>query len=299
MELTGRHSGSQPGQEGTGTDTPQSPSKLPFTFAQLESDDVRLMGRKQEIIALRESLLEVLRNNETLSIKRNELRKSNAVLQKKLGDEMAENAKLQAVVRKLREDLTSTGLLDPMAEIQRLKAESKQLEISMSARKGKALEDHRRMMDQLEADYAARRADLEEELRQLELLIDSERDKLDGLRKRTGSQSQDRRGVDVDRTSGVGSAPAGLVVDRSGVTADEDVEVGGSVDDPSVYGVRDVDGVVPGDVVSIGHDDAPDRVTTAMDAHDADLSVVPADPGPARGADGDAPVVRRAPRRRF
>ncbi len=299
MELTGRHSGSQPGQEGTGTDTPQSPSKLPFTFAQLESDDVRLMGRKQEIIALRESLLEVLRNNETLSIKRNELRKSNAVLQKKLGDEMAENAKLQAVVRKLREDLTSTGLLDPMAEIQRLKAESKQLEISMSARKGKALEDHRRMMDQLEADYAARRADLEEELRQLELLIDSERDKLDGLRRRTVSQPQDRPGADVDRTSGVGSAPAGLVVDRSGVTADEDVEVGGSVDDPSVYGVRDVDGVVPGDVVSIGHDDAPDRVTTAMDAHDADLSVVPADPGPAHGVDGDEPVVRRAPRRRF
>lgn len=98
---------------------------FPFTISHLESDEVKLIGRKEEILLLRESLLEVLNNNNKAIANRDELKQANSVLKKKLSESMAENVKLQAVINNLKKELQDLDILDPMVTVQKLKSESK------------------------------------------------------------------------------------------------------------------------------------------------------------------------------
>ena len=158
-------------------DTPES-RIFPFTIAHLESDEVRLMGRKAEILLLRESLLEALNDNDRVVADRAELRQANTVLKRKLSESMSENVKLQAVVNNLKNELQDLDILDPMITVQKLKSESKKLETSINNRRTKIMNDHKELMERLELDYKTRKAELERELRELVLLVDGEKDKL-------------------------------------------------------------------------------------------------------------------------
>ena len=158
-------------------DTPES-RIFPFTIAHLESDEVKLMGRKAEILLLRESLLEALNDNDRVVADRAELRQANTVLKRKLSESMSENVKLQAVVNNLKNELQDLDILDPMITVQKLKSESKKLETSISNRRTKIMNDHRELMERLEVDHKARKTELEQELRELVLLVDGEKDKL-------------------------------------------------------------------------------------------------------------------------
>lgn len=158
-------------------DTPES-RIFPFTIAHLESDEVRLMGRKAEILLLRESLLEALNDNDRVVADRAELRQANTVLKMKLSESMSENVKLQAVVNNLKNELQDLDILDPMITVQKLKSESKKLETSINNRRTKIMNDHKELMERLELDYKTRKAELERELRELVLLVDGEKDKL-------------------------------------------------------------------------------------------------------------------------
>lgn len=158
-------------------DTPES-RIFPFTIAHLESDEVRLMGRKAEILLLRESLLEALNDNDRVVADRAELRQTNTVLKRKLSESMSENVKLQAVVNNLKNELQDLDILDPMITVQKLKSESKKLETSINNRRTKIMNDHKELMERLELDYKTRKAELERELRELVLLVDGEKDKL-------------------------------------------------------------------------------------------------------------------------
>ena len=158
-------------------DTPES-RIFPFTIAHLESDEVRLMGRKAEILLLRESLLEALNDNDRVVADRAELRQANTVLKRKLSESMSENVKLQAVVNNLKNELQDLDILDPMITVQKLKSESKKQETSINNRRTKIMNDHKELMERLELDYKTRKAELERELRELVLLVDGEKDKL-------------------------------------------------------------------------------------------------------------------------
>lgn len=158
-------------------DTPES-RIFPFTIAHLESDEVRLMGRKAEILLLRESLLEALNANDRVVADRDELRQANSVLKRKLSESMSENVKLQAVINNLKNELQNLDILDPMMTVQKLKSESKKLETSISNRRTKIMNDHKELMERLELDHKTRKAELEQELRELVLLVDGEKDKL-------------------------------------------------------------------------------------------------------------------------
>ena len=158
-------------------DTPES-RIFPFTIAHLESDEVRLMGRKAEILLLRESLLEALNDNDRVVADRAELRQANTVLKRKLSESMSENVKLQAVVNNLKNELQDLDILDPMITVQKLKSESKKLETSINNRRTKIMNDHKELMERLELDYKTRKTELERELRELVLLVDGEKDKL-------------------------------------------------------------------------------------------------------------------------
>ena len=158
-------------------DTPES-RIFPFTIAHLESDEVKLMGRKAEILLLRESLLEALNTNDRVVADRDELRQANTVLKRKLSESMSENVKLQAVVNNLKNELQDLDILDPMITVQKLKSESKKLETSINNRRTKIMNDHKELMERLELDYKTRKAELERELRELVLLVDGEKDKL-------------------------------------------------------------------------------------------------------------------------
>lgn len=138
-------------------DTPES-RIFPFTIAHLESDEVRLMGRKAEILLLRESLLEALNDNDRVVADRDELRQANTVLKRKLSESMSENVKLQAVVNNLKNELQDLDILDPMITVQKLKSESKKLETSINNRRTKIMNDHRELMERLELDYKTRKA---------------------------------------------------------------------------------------------------------------------------------------------
>lgn len=158
-------------------DTPES-RIFPFTIAHLESDEVRLMGRKAEILLLRESLLEALNDNDRVVADRAELRQANTVLKRKLSESMSENVKLQAIVNNLKNELQDLDILDPMITVQKLKSESKKLETSINNRRTKIMNDHKELMERLELDYKTRKTELERELRELVLLVDGEKDKL-------------------------------------------------------------------------------------------------------------------------
>ena len=158
-------------------DTPES-RIFPFTIAHLESDEVKLMGRKAEILLLRESLLEALNTNDRVVADRDELRQANTVLKRKLSESMSENVKLQAIINNLKNELQDLDILDPMITVQKLKSESKKLETSINNRRTKIMNDHRELMERLEVDHKARKTELEQELRELVLLVDGEKDKL-------------------------------------------------------------------------------------------------------------------------
>lgn len=208
-------------------DTPES-RIFPFTIAHLESDEVRLMGRKAEILLLRESLLEALNANDRVVADRDELRQANTVLKRKLSESMSENVKLQAVINNLKNELQDLDILDPMMTVQKLKSESKKLETSISNRRTKIMNDHKELMERLELDHKTRKAELERELRELVLLVDGEKDKLRHLQDQVrGMESKPSSNeMPVQATGNDETEP---IIDEDNLNSNDDLISSGSV----------------------------------------------------------------------
>lgn len=202
-------------------DTPES-RIFPFTIAHLESDEVRLMGRKAEILLLRESLLEALNDNDRVVADRAELRQANTVLKRKLSESMSENVKLQAVVNNLKNELQDLDILDPMITVQKLKSESKKLETSINNRRTKIMNDHKELMERLELDYKTRKAELERELRELVLLVDGEKDKLRHLQDQVSNleSKSSSNGTPVQATGNDETEP---IIDKDDLNSNDDL----------------------------------------------------------------------------
>lgn len=202
-------------------DTPES-RIFPFTIAHLESDEVRLMGRKAEILLLRESLLEALNDNDRVVADRAELRQANTVLKRKLSESMSENVKLQAIVNNLKNELQDLDILDPMITVQKLKSESKKLETSINNRRTKIMNDHRELMERLELDYKTRKAELERELRELVLLVDGEKDKLRHLQDQVSNleSKSSSNGTPVQPTGNDETEP---IIDKDDLNSNDDL----------------------------------------------------------------------------
>ena len=202
-------------------DTPES-RIFPFTIAHLESDEVRLMGRKTEILLLRESLLEALNVNDRVVADRDELRQANAVLKRKLSESMSENVKLQAVINNLKNELQNLDILDPMMTVQKLKSESKKLETSISNRRTKIMNDHRELMERLEVDHKARKTELEQELRELVLLVDGEKDKLRHLQDQVSNleSKSSSNGTPIQPTGNDETEP---IIDKDDLNSNDDL----------------------------------------------------------------------------
>ena len=209
-------------------DTPES-RIFPFTIAHLESDEVRLMGRKAEILLLRESLLEALNANDSVVTDRDELRQANTVLKRKLSESMSENVKLQAVINNLKNELQDLDILDPMVTVQKLKSESKKLETSISNRRTKIMNDHKELMERLEMDHKTRKAELEQELRELVLLVDGEKDKLRYLQDQVkGMESKPSpNGIPVQTTGNDETEPI-IDIDEDDLNSNDDLISSGS-----------------------------------------------------------------------
>ena len=209
-------------------DTPES-RIFPFTIAHLESDEVRLMGRKAEILLLRESLLEALNANDSVVTDRDELRQANTVLKRKLSESMSENVKLQAVINNLKNELQDLDILDPMVTVQKLKSESKKLETSISNRRTKIMNDHKELMELLEMDHKTRKAELEQELRELVLLVDGEKDKLRYLQDQVkGMESKPSpNGIPVQTTGNDETEPI-IDIDEDDLNSNDDLISSGS-----------------------------------------------------------------------
>ena len=209
-------------------DTPES-RIFPFTIAHLESDEVRLMGRKAEILLLRESLLEALNANDSVVTDRDELRQANTVLKRKLSESMSENVKLQAVINNLKNELQDLDILDPMVTVQKLKSESKKLETSISNRRTKIMNDHKELMERLEMDHKTRKAELEQELRELVLLVDEEKDKLRYLQDQVkGMESKPSpNGIPVQTTGNDETEPI-IDIDEDDLNSNDDLISSGS-----------------------------------------------------------------------
>lgn len=204
-----------------GHDTPES-RIFPFTIAHLESDEVKLMGRKAEILLLRESLLEALNDNDRVVADRDELRQANTVLKRKLSESMSENVKLQAVVNNLKNELQDLDILDPMITVQKLKSESKKLETSISNRRTKIMNDHRELMERLEVDHKARKTELEQELRELVLLVDGEKDKLRHLQDQVSNleSKSSFNGTPIQTTGNDETEP---IIDKDDLNSNDDL----------------------------------------------------------------------------
>ena len=202
-------------------DTPES-RIFPFTIAHLESDEVKLMGRKAEILLLRESLLEALNTNDRVVADRDELRQANTVLKRKLSESMSENVKLQAVVNNLKNELQDLDILDPMITVQKLKSESKKLETSINNRRTKIMNDHRELMERLEVDHKARKTELEQELRELVLLVDGEKDKLRHLQDQVSNleYKSSSNGTPIQPTGNDETEP---IIDKDDLNSNDDL----------------------------------------------------------------------------
>lgn len=202
-------------------DTPES-RIFPFTIAHLESDEVKLMGRKAEILLLRESLLEALNTNDRVVADRDELRQANTVLKRKLSESMSENVKLQAVVNNLKNELQNLDILDPMITVQKLKSESKKLETSINNRRTKIMNDHRELMERLEVDHKARKTELEQELRELVLLVDGEKDKLRHLQDQVSNleSKSSSNGTPIQPTGNDETEP---IIDKDDLNSNDDL----------------------------------------------------------------------------
>lgn len=201
-------------------DTPES-RIFPFTIAHLESDEVKLMGRKAEILLLRESLLEALNTNDRVVADRDELRQANTVLKRKLSESMSENVKLQAIINNLKNELQDLDILDPMITVQKLKSESKKLETSISNRRTKIMNDHRELMERLEVDHKARKTELEQELRELVLLVDGEKDKLRNLQDQVSNleYKSSSNGTPIQLTGNDETEP---IIDKDDLNSNDD-----------------------------------------------------------------------------
>ena len=209
-------------------DTPES-RIFPFTIAHLESDEVRLMGRKAEILLLRESLLEALNANDSVVTDRDELRQANTVLKRKLSESMSENVKLQAVINNLKNELQDLDILDPMVTVQKLKSESKKLETSISNRRTKIMNDHKELMERLEMDHKTRKAELEQELRELVLLGDEEKDKLRYLQDQVkGMESKPSPNGIPFQTTGNDETEPIIDIDEDDLNSNDDLISSGS-----------------------------------------------------------------------
>ena len=202
-------------------DTPES-RIFPFTIAHLESDEVKLMGRKAEILLLRESLLEALNTNDRVVADRDELRQANTVLKRKLSESMSENVKLQAIINNLKNELQDLDILDPMITVQKLKSESKKLETSISNRRTKIMNDHRELMERLEVDHKARKTELEQELRELVLLVDGEKDKLRHLQDQVSNleYKSSSNGTPIQPTGNDETEP---IIDKDDLNSNDDL----------------------------------------------------------------------------
>lgn len=202
-------------------DTPES-RIFPFTIAHLESDEVKLMGRKAEILLLRESLLEALNTNDRVVADRDELRQANTVLKRKLSESMSENVKLQAIINNLKNELQDLDILDPMITVQKLKSEAKKLETSISNRRTKIMNDHRELMERLEVDHKARKTELEQELRELVLLVDGEKDKLRHLQDQVSNleSKSSSNGTPIQPTGNDETEP---IIDKDDLNSNDDL----------------------------------------------------------------------------
>ena len=202
-------------------DTPES-RIFPFTIAHLESDEVKLMGRKAEILLLRESLLEALNTNDRVVADRDELRQANTVLKRKLSESMSENVKLQAIINNLKNELQDLDILDPMITVQKLKSESKKLETSINNRRTKIMNDHRELMERLEVDHKARKTELEQELRELVLLVDGEKDKLRHLQDQVSNleSKSSSNGTPIQTTGNDETEP---IIDKDDLNSNDDL----------------------------------------------------------------------------
>ena len=202
-------------------DTPES-RIFPFTIAHLESDEVKLMGRKAEILLLRESLLEALNTNDRVVADRDELRQANTVLKRKLSESMSENVKLQAIINNLKNELQDLDILDPTITVQKLKSESKKLETSISNRRTKIMNDHRELMERLEVDHKARKTELEQELRELVLLVDGEKDKLRHLQDQVSNleSKSSSNGTPIQTTGNDETEP---IIDKDDLNSNDDL----------------------------------------------------------------------------
>ena len=202
-------------------DTPES-RIFPFTIAHLESDEVKLMGRKAEILLLRESLLEALNTNDRVVADRDELRQANTVLKRKLSESMSENVKLQAIINNLKNELQDLDILDPMITVQKLKSESKKLETSINNRRTKIMNDHRELMERLEVDHKARKTELEQELRELVLLVDGEKDKLRRLQDQVSNleYKSSSNGTPIQPTGNDETEP---IIDKDDLNSNDDL----------------------------------------------------------------------------
>lgn len=209
-------------------DTPES-RIFPFTIAHLESDEVRLMGRKAEILLLRESLLEALNANDRVVADRDELQQANTVLKRKLSESMSENIKLQAVINNLKNELQNLDILDPMMTVQKLKSESKKLETSISNRRTKIMNDHKELMERLELDHKTRKTELERELRELVLLVDGEKDKLRHLQDQArGMESKPSSNAMPVQTTGNDETEPIIDIDENDLNSNDDLISSGS-----------------------------------------------------------------------
>ena len=202
-------------------DTPES-RIFPFTIAHLESDEVKLMGRKDEILLLRESLLEALNTNDRVVADRDELRQANTVLKRKLSESMSENVKLQAIINNLKNELQDLDILDPMITVQKLKSESKKLETSINNRRTKIMNDHKELMERLELDYKTRKTELERELRELVLLVDGEKDKLRHLQDQVSNleSKSSSNGTPIQPTGNDETEP---IIDKDDLNSNDDL----------------------------------------------------------------------------
>lgn len=223
--MSGKHEkvGSNKSLEDVNNDHDAPESRIfPFTIAHLESDEVKLMGRKAEILLLRESLLEALNDNDRVVADRDELRQANTVLKRKLSESMSENVKLQAVVNNLKNELQDLDILDPMITVQKLKSESKKLETSISNRRTKIMNDHRELMERLEVDHKARKTELEQELRELVLLVDGEKDKLRHLQDQVSNleYKSSSNGTPIQPTGNDETEP---IIDKDDLNSNDDI----------------------------------------------------------------------------
>lgn len=113
------------------------------------------------------------------------------------------------------------------SQLAKLKSESKKLETSISNRRTKIMNDHKELMERLEMDHKTRKAELEQELRELVLLVDGEKDKLrhlqDQVRGMESKPSSNEMPVQV-----TGNDETEPIIDEDNLNSNDDLIPSGS-----------------------------------------------------------------------